>query len=255
MNRKQLALIVGGILLIQLFYFGFDTVQLDKEGSVTGGEAIASGVAWDENLNASMDVLNAEDRESVEQWMESATKGDIVALKQLSSFWVSKGEWSFGGHYMEEIVALDPTKEHTVAAANTYATGSRETESGDKRTYLRQKAVDMYDQAINQWPGDFSLELEKTLFLINAPDSQSPMQGILALVELSKQYPEEPAVFRHLGRFSIQTGQWDKALERLERAYELDPENKETICLLSTVYKEAGDAKRSAEFSAMCENK
>ncbi len=255
MNKKQLWLIIGGFLLIQVFYFGFDTVSLDKEGQVDASGEIMSDHAWDDHLDDAMAELSEEDRDTVSAWMDLAKENDILSLKQLASFWVSKSEWELGGHYLEEIAASASTAENTITAARTYATGAQQSEDEAHQTTLRQKAISLYDQAIAQNPDGFSIELEKTLFQIKAPDGENPMQGILSLVELSKKYPDRPEVFIHLGRFSIQTGQWDKALERLEKAYELDPENKEAICLLSSVYKEVGEMEKSAEFSSRCENK
>jgi len=255
MNKAQLWLIIGGFLLIQVFYFGFNTVQLDKEGQVDANGEIMSDHAWDDHLDEAMAGLSDDDRDTVSQWMDLAKGNDIVSLKQLASFWVSKSEWELGGHYLEEIAESAPTAENMVTVARTYATGAQQMEDQQHQAILRQKALSFYDQAIAVDTDGFSLQLEKTLFQIKAPDGENPMQGILALVELSKEYPDRPEVFVQLGRFSMQTGQWDKALERLERAYELDPENKEAICLLSSVYKETGDIDKSAEFSSRCENK
>lgn len=255
MNKKQLWLIIGGFILIQVFYFGFDTVQLDKEGQVDSSGEIMADHAWDDHLDDALAILSEEDRDTVSVWMQLAQENDILSLKQLASFWVSKSEWELGGHYLEEIAAIAPTAENSITAARTYATGAQQSEDAAHQTILRQKAISLYDQAIDQDADGFSTELEKTLFQIKAPDGESPMQGILSLVELSKKYPDRPEVFIHLGRFSIQTGQWDKAQERLEIAYKLDPENKETICLLSSVYKQIGDVDKSAEFSSRCDNK
>lgn len=253
MNKKQLWLVIGGFILIQIFYFGFDTVQLDKEGEVAGGDEVAMDHAWDDHLDEALAELSDEDRDTINAWMSRAEEQDVVARKQLASFWVSKSEWELGGHYLEEIAKSSPTTENLSTAARTYATGAQQMEDELHRTFLRQKALSLYDQAVEEGAG-FQVELDKTLFLIKMPDDQNPMQGVLALVDLSKKYPQEPEVFVQLGRFSIQTGQWDKALERLLQAYELEPDRKETNCLLSSVYKEMGDADKSAEFSRRCEN-
>jgi tetratricopeptide (TPR) repeat protein len=58
--------------------------------------------------------------------------------------------------------------------------------------------------------------------------SSAPMQGILLLREIAE---EEPSNFRaqyHLGRFSAQTGQWEKVIERFEKVQEIDPSFAET---------------------------
>lgn len=254
-NKKQIWLVIAGFILIQVFYFGFDTVQLDRDGTVGADGEVVSDHAWDDHLDEALAELTEEDRQMVEEWMDQANTDNIVALKQLASFWVSRSEWEMGGHYLESIAESSGASEDIVSAARTYATGAQQVEDDMHRTILREKTLSLYDAVIAQKNDAFQEELEKALFLIKVPDADNPMMGVLSLVEVSKKYPDQPAVFVHLGKFSIQTGQWDKALERLEQAYDLDPENQETICLLSSVYQEMGDAEKSARFSELCENK
>jgi len=253
-NKKQIWLVVAGFLLIQIFYFGFDTVQLDRDQTIGADGEVVNEHAWDDHLDEVLEALNAEDRQMVKEWMDKADDQQIVALKQLASFWVTRSEWEIGGHYLETIARLTTASEDWMSAARTYATGAQQAEDELHRTILREKALSSYDAVVLQDNDSFEAELEKALFLIKSPDPDNPMTGVLALVEMSNKYPDQPEVFVHLGKFSIQTGQWDKARERLERALELNPDHRETICLLATVYSETGDSAKSEEYSRRCES-
>lgn len=256
MSKLQVGLVLGAFILIQILYFGFDTVQLDKEGEVSTEELSGmDGSDVNVAIEDALSHLSEEDRDSVSVWMERGSEGDLFSYKQLSSFWVSQNDWRLAGHFTEAITEIQPTVENYTIAANTYATGAEQTEDGHVAAMLSHKAIEMYEQAIAEGGSAFELELQKVMLMIKVPDAANPMKGVLALVDLSEKYPEEPEVFRRLGEFSIQTGQWDKAQERLERAYKLDPDHKKTICLLSTVYAETGDQAKSAEFSKLCDEK
>lgn len=87
-------------------------------------------------------------------------------------------------------------------------------------------------------------ELDSVLQLING---DAPMQGIMALRELSERYPDEPLPQFYLGLFSIQTGQYDKAVERFRRVIELDPANWEAWRMLGNVSLELGDKETALE--------
>ena len=50
-----------------------------------------------------------------------------------------------------------------------------------------------------------------------------PMQTILKLRDLATQEPENVEAQWHLGLFSWQTGQYDKAMERFKQVIQLDP--------------------------------
>lgn len=54
--------------------------------------------------------------------------------------------------------------------------------------------------------------------------SQQPMQGILMLRDIATEHPDNFRAQYHLGRFSAQTGQWEKVIERFTVVERLDPE-------------------------------
>lgn len=64
-------------------------------------------------------------------------------------------------------------------------------------------------------------EIDSALFLING---EQPMQGILMLRSIAEEHPENFRAQYHLGRFSAQTGQWQKVIERFEIVKKIDPE-------------------------------
>jgi Tfp pilus assembly protein PilF len=55
-----------------------------------------------------------------------------------------------------------------------------------------------------------------------------------------------------LARFGLQTGQIDKAIERLLTALNLEPNNKRVICLLAEAYEKSGNKTKAEEFSLKC---
>lgn len=252
-NKTQGILILAGVILIQLFYFGFDTVQMDKDLEIEGTEPeVSENIDISHRIEDAVKTLSVDDRDSAVAWMDRAETGNIHTLKQLTSFWVSKGKWVLAGHYSEQIARQEPSSENWAMAANTFATGAGQVEEAEDRTFLSQKALSLYNKAIEISQDPFPLELKKTLHMISHPVGGNPMGGIQALMQLSEKYPNRPEVFFQLGRFAVQTGQWEKAQERLERANELAPENKSTICLLTDVYEQLGNKEKAAEYRERC---
>jgi len=54
---------------------------------------------------------------------------------------------------------------------------------------------------------------------------QQPMQGIMMLREILEEDPDRVEAHWHLAHFSIQSGQYDKAVERFQKVIELDDEH------------------------------
>ena len=55
-------------------------------------------------------------------------------------------------------------------------------------------------------------------------NGQDPMRGIMMLREIVQEDPANAEAHWHLGLFSVQSGQMDKALERFKKVRDLDAE-------------------------------
>jgi len=62
----------------------------------------------------------------------------------------------------------------------------------------------------------------KTAEAVALVQGQDPMRGIMMLREILQEDPNNAEAHWHLGLFSIQSGQFDKALERFKKVRELD---------------------------------
>ncbi len=56
-------------------------------------------------------------------------------------------------------------------------------------------------------------------------NGQDPMRGIMMLREILQDDPANVEAHWQLGLFSVQSGQYDKALDRFRKVLELDPDN------------------------------
>ncbi len=65
------------------------------------------------------------------------------------------------------------------------------------------------------------VKLAEAVALVNGSE---PMRGIMMLREMLAEEPDNAEIHWHLGLFSVQSGQYDKALERFLKVAELDEE-------------------------------
>src|SRR5688572_19914026 len=61
----------------------------------------------------------------------------------------------------------------------------------------------------------------RTVEAVALVNGQDPMRGIVALREILQDDPDNIEAHWHLGLFSVQSGQYDKALERFKKVIEL----------------------------------
>ncbi len=75
-----------------------------------------------------------------------------------------------------------------------------------------------------------------------------PMKGIRILKALEKEHPEHPGIQWHLGRFSIRSGQYEKAAERFEKVVSIAPRTYQDAYLyLGKTYATLGDTSKAIE--------
>jgi cytochrome c-type biogenesis protein CcmH/NrfG len=79
-----------------------------------------------------------------------------------------------------------------------------------------------------------------------------PMRGVQILLAITRDKPNDIAANMLLGRMSIQSGQFEKAVARFETILKQDPENKEALFLISQAYEGKGDKIKAKEMLERC---
>lgn len=72
-------------------------------------------------------------------------------------------------------------------------------------------------------PEDLSTDPEVAAILAELENGGAPMQTIMKLRTFADEHPDNVEAQWHLGLFSWQTGQYDKAMDRFKRVVALDP--------------------------------
>jgi uncharacterized protein HemY len=80
------------------------------------------------------------------------------------------------------------------------------------------------------------------------------MKGVKMLLALNDTYPENSRILFHLGRLAIQTGQFEKAVTRLEKSLALDDSQPQIYCLLEKAYRETSKSDLAALAAVKCRN-
>lgn len=120
------------------------------------------------------------------------------------------------------------------------------------RETCAKHAIKAFESAASLNPENVQHRVNLALIYAENPPPDKPMTAALMLRELAEKHPNDPAPFNALGRLAIKTGQWQKAVERLERAWELDKNNPNTPCLLAKAYEGLGDTGKASEFAKRC---
>ncbi|MBK8967271.1 MAG: tetratricopeptide repeat protein [Lewinellaceae bacterium] len=177
----------------------------------------------------------------------------IAALKKMSGWWYQQGQIPVAGGLAEQVAELENTDTAWSVAGATFYNALRAEQNAVLRAFCGDHAIKAFESAISLRPEHVEHRVNLALVYAEYPPKDNPMKAVLLLRELESKYPENAAVYNALGRLAIKTGQWERAIQRLEKAMLLDPENPNTPCLLARAYEEAGNKTQAAAYAARCQ--
>lgn len=243
------------LVFFGILYFGLSNVAptrkaIDQTRQATGTVSDANTL-----IEEVKQLMSPAQLEQLRQLTDATVDtSNTEALKKLSSWWVSIGKPEIAGLVAKEVALKEQTAgAWSIAGASLHMGINHEKASAKARTFCAEEAKKAFENAISLEPENAEHRINLALVYADAP-SENPMQAVQMLRDLEAKYPENPAVYNALGRLAIKTNQWDRALQRLEKAFSLDPKNKNTICLLAIAYEGKGDLQKADTFAKSCKS-
>lgn len=147
-------------------------------------------------------------------------------------------------------LAEKENKPEAYVSAGDYNTMLIQTAPDQKaRNFLSENAIKAYEKAV-----ELDSIVDNRLRLAGAymEGGSAPMQGVSILLDIVKQDSTNTDALLMLGRFGIISGQYDKAIARLEKILYLRPQNSEALLLMAEAYNGKGDTKKAIELLERC---
>lgn len=257
MTRSQLLTTAAFLLLLLFLQFGFRTkpvkvLELEQSRALNQTStdiSILKNEAFDELQSGDrsrIQILEAQIQE------EDNPEAKLELLKNLSGTWYALGQSALAGNYAEEIAKEENTSEAWGIAGTTYAACVKSSTKEKEKSFCLQKAIESLEMASSLDPAAVNHTLNRAVLLAENPPSDNPMKGVLLLLDLNKKHPENVPVINNIAKFALQTGQLDRAEQRLLKANDLLPNNKTTNCLLAELYSAKGDISKAELFKEKC---
>jgi|NOAtaT_6_FD_contig_121_260974_length_2417_multi_5_in_0_out_0_2 predicted Zn-dependent protease len=257
MTRTQIFVIVGSVVLALSLYIGCETTpekfrKLEKSRVLSVEETDIELLK--QEAKAKCSAAQVAQLELLEKalGMASSDTARLARLQQLSGAWFDVGSYAVAGHYAQIIAEQAPDGARWGIAGATYAIGLQRAESDNLKAFCAKRALGAFENAVSLDPAEVSHKINLALVYTERPPQENPMKGIQMLLQLQQEYPENAGVYYQLGRLAIQTGQYEKAVERLEKAIALASGRTEAFCLLQQAYEALGDQIKAAQAGARC---
>lgn len=220
--------ILAGIALVAALYFGFSNVP----------PAVS---AFDDKRTSLLDSLELDNEETIRSLTQSlkGNPSDTVPMDSLSHIWYHLGYPDIAADYDRQIADLKGHPEAYLMAGNSFYGAFPSDTSQTIQVNLVYGARYCFEKVLELDPGN--LDARIGLARVFVQGTNEPMKGIGMLRDLDAEYPENPDVNMELGRFSMMSGQYDRAISRFLTVLNKDSLNLQAHFLLAESYMAVGD--------------
>lgn len=160
-------------------------------------------------------------------------------------------EPSSSEHLNQELQVADnnavknPNESTNLIAAELFRKSFSEQTDSSLVSQLSIKAIQYYQKVLAINPDN--LEAKTGLGWCYATSTSDPMRGIMLLREVVTANPEHENAQFNLGLLSMQSGQYQKAIDRFEKVKSINSENYLVLLRLAEAYIASGNSGRALE--------
>jgi len=181
----------------------------------------------------------------------SVTRGDvnsqlITANTQLANFWKDSARvFEPYVYYLSEAAKLDKSEKNLTFAAQLILDNLRAEQDDAKLNWKAAQAIALFEKAIELDPNndDLKVGLGSCYILgkgrVGGPEET--MKGIQQLLSVVRKDSNNMKAQMMLGVGGYVSGQYDKAIERLQKVIKAQPDNVEAVAFLADTYAAKGD--------------
>ena len=261
MKKQQLVLLSGGlILLVLLYFFGNTTPPSTNSTVVNSGNTTSGTITTADVLNAARKNLSAQQLSQLVQLENSVVRGDVKEQKiriyrQLASYWQdSLHNQEIAAYYFGESAKLENSEKNINFAARLLLQYVTSEENPAMQTWLATNAKALFEQSLQINPNNDSVQVELGACYLFGNISSTPMDGILKIKQVTDRDPNNMYAQLMLGLGDIKSGQYDKAIERLQLVAKKEPDNLQAVFNLAETFERKGDKSNAVAWYRKVEN-
>ncbi len=256
LNQKQILLIIASLVLVIILYFGCDITPPEIKDNEKSMSENIEATSVQNILKTAQKTMNREQIAVIEMLEEELKVADdsskVEKLIALSSKWYEFGQPALSGDFAQQVAEIQNTESSWAVSGTTYALCVKMSSDQTIKDFCSKRAMSSFDNALSINPENVEHKINKALVNVENPPNGQPMTGILQLRNLNEKYPENTAEINQLAQLAIRTNQFDRAIQRLLVALELEPDNKTSNCLLAEAYTLAGKESEGVVYKEKC---
>jgi Tfp pilus assembly protein PilF len=256
LNKSQWITIVAAIILVATIYiFGKTVPPKNKVAAATEQHSPDDGhdhgpapaaINIDTILRMAKKQLTVDQVVRLNSLENSITRGDvrdqqIHVYHQLAKFWSDSARiFEPYAWYLAESARLENSEKTLTFAARLFLENLQVDSDPSLVKWKALQAKDLFERSLIVNPNNDSAKIGLGATYLFGHISDAPMQGITMIREVTEKDSTNVYAQMTLAKGSLISGQYDKAIDRLETVARLQPENIEAILMMADVYERTG---------------
>jgi tetratricopeptide (TPR) repeat protein len=267
-KKPQWIVIVAGVLLVACLYKFGRTTPIKKSAPIAAagtdnheghdhgdGDHEHDIISADTIIALSKHQLTPAQQQRILFLERSVTRGDIKGqqiqvYRQLARFWADSGRvFEPYAWYTAEAARLENSEKTLTFAAHLFLENLQLNNDPQLVRWRATQAKDLFERSLKINPDNDSSKVGLGASLLFGNISDAPMNDALPLIRGVVE-KDSTNVFAQitLVKGALMSGQYDRAVARLQTVHRLQPGNIEVILMLADTYVQMGDKVKAAEW-------
>ena len=267
LKRPQYITILAGLVLTAGIYFFFRITPKTSAAVPTGQhgpgdghnhDAESSAVTIDTILILAKKQLNPDQVVRLNTLENSISRGNVNEQQlhvyhQLARFWADSAHiFEPYAWYMAEAARLENSEKNLTFAAQLFLNNLQNDETEQRRRWKALQAKDLFERSLIINPANDSAKIGLGACYLFGNFSDAPMQGIAKILEVVDRDSTNVYGQMTLAKGSLISGQYEKAVSRLETVNRLKPRDIDVLLLLADTNERLGRKPEAIAWYAQC---
>lgn len=244
MHKQRIIIVVLSlILIIVLFNLPRIVVENDDNQDMQDGNRSSKDSFVDEDLVEQHSLIISNEvqeklKRNLEKYNGVDEKDRLKYADSIAILYLSISKFDSAAKYLDYLAVAKPGLKAYQRAGDSYYEAFGFAMDKEKAIELGDKARYFYNLILSEEPDRLDLQNKIAMTYIS---TTNPMLGITMLRDIMEKDPENEMAIFNLGLLAIQSGQYEKAIERFEKLVSLHPQNLQGQFYLGLSYFESGD--------------
>jgi outer membrane protein len=242
MKTTRIILLLVAVGMIAILYFLPKAVVENESQLQSGTQTDTLAAAANPHVATPKAIRKDINRLRARYLTGTSEEKNAIFADSLIGLYHKAGLFDSAVWFAEKAATFLKTDESLLKAANASYEAYTFAVDRDKQLAMARKTQDLFSRVLAIQPGNLEA---KTKMAMTYLSSESPMKGISMLREVIAEDPKNELALFNMGMLAIQSGQYGKAVEWLEKLSVVNDQHLQGQLLLGVAYMNSGDKEKA----------